>query len=264
LVNYGNRYYSPALGRFINRDPIEEAGGLNLYGFCGNDGINRFDVLGDSWLSKLWDHTVLSFSKHVAQNWDHGRQYVEMAAAIVASCFVGFEVAGWVEDEIIQSAFLSALDSSGSIFAAMDAAAAAGSSFSTAMISAVAGGAAGGFVSGVSLAAMSGQHLGQALQSGLKGAEYGAISGAITAGTGFLNKGPLATAKPDFTSWTPADTQDLVSVAGRGLEGAVTNELEHKNPSSGFWSGAFSCHRSLQNQPVAVTSKPATLRVHLE
>lgn len=46
LVYYGARYYSPSLGRFINRDPIEEAGGLNLYGFCGNDGVNGFDVGG--------------------------------------------------------------------------------------------------------------------------------------------------------------------------------------------------------------------------
>jgi RHS repeat-associated protein len=46
LVYYGLRYYSPAVGRFINRDPIEEAGGLNLYGFCGNDGVNRADILG--------------------------------------------------------------------------------------------------------------------------------------------------------------------------------------------------------------------------
>jgi hypothetical protein len=34
------------MGRFINRDPIEEAGGLNLYGFTGNDGVNRRDWLG--------------------------------------------------------------------------------------------------------------------------------------------------------------------------------------------------------------------------
>jgi RHS repeat-associated protein len=46
LVYYGMRYYSPTLGRFLNRDPIEEAGGLNLYAFCGNDGINRWDNLG--------------------------------------------------------------------------------------------------------------------------------------------------------------------------------------------------------------------------
>jgi len=46
FVYYGKRYYMPALGRFINRDPIEEAGGVNLYGFCGNDGVNGWDLLG--------------------------------------------------------------------------------------------------------------------------------------------------------------------------------------------------------------------------
>jgi len=40
------RYYNPTLGRFINKDPIEEAGGLSLFGFCGNDGINGSDLLG--------------------------------------------------------------------------------------------------------------------------------------------------------------------------------------------------------------------------
>jgi len=46
LVYYGHRYYSPSLGRFINRDPKEEDGGINLYGFCLNNPINRWDVLG--------------------------------------------------------------------------------------------------------------------------------------------------------------------------------------------------------------------------
>jgi len=46
LVNYGQRCYSPTLGRFINRDPVEESGGLNLYGFCGNNGISHWDYLG--------------------------------------------------------------------------------------------------------------------------------------------------------------------------------------------------------------------------
>jgi RHS repeat-associated protein len=43
---YGYRYYHPQTGRWINKDPIEEEGGLNLYGFVGNDGVNRRDVLG--------------------------------------------------------------------------------------------------------------------------------------------------------------------------------------------------------------------------
>ena len=43
---YGYRYYSPSLGRFINRDPIEEQGGINLYSFVGNNSINAWDYLG--------------------------------------------------------------------------------------------------------------------------------------------------------------------------------------------------------------------------
>ena len=46
LVYYGYRYYSPALGRWLSRDPIEEQGGLNLYAFVNNDPVNKWDVLG--------------------------------------------------------------------------------------------------------------------------------------------------------------------------------------------------------------------------
>ncbi|WP_339132906.1 MAG: RHS repeat-associated core domain-containing protein [Candidatus Electrothrix sp. GW3-4] len=46
LYYYGYRYYSPELGRWLSRDPIGEDGGLNLYGFVGNDGINGWDYLG--------------------------------------------------------------------------------------------------------------------------------------------------------------------------------------------------------------------------
>ena len=43
---YGYRYDCPALGRWLSRDPIGERGGLLLYGFVGNNGINRWDRLG--------------------------------------------------------------------------------------------------------------------------------------------------------------------------------------------------------------------------
>ena len=46
LYYYGYRYYDPATGRWPSRDPIEENGGLNLYGFVGNDGVNQWDTLG--------------------------------------------------------------------------------------------------------------------------------------------------------------------------------------------------------------------------
>ncbi len=43
---YGYRYYDSTDGRWLSRDPIEEEGGLNLYGFVGNDPVNRWDYLG--------------------------------------------------------------------------------------------------------------------------------------------------------------------------------------------------------------------------
>ena len=51
LYDYGFRFYSPGMGRFINRDPIEEAGGVNLYAMLGNDPVNDVDVYG---LSGSW------------------------------------------------------------------------------------------------------------------------------------------------------------------------------------------------------------------
>jgi RHS repeat-associated protein len=43
---YGYRYYDPVTGRWPSRDPIGERGGINLYGFVGNNGVNRIDLLG--------------------------------------------------------------------------------------------------------------------------------------------------------------------------------------------------------------------------
>jgi RHS repeat-associated protein len=46
VTDYGFRYYDPVTGRWPSRDPIEEFGGLNLYGMVGNDPINFWDILG--------------------------------------------------------------------------------------------------------------------------------------------------------------------------------------------------------------------------
>ena len=45
LVYYNYRHYSPSLGRWLSRDPIEEHGGFNLYAFCGNN-THNYDVRG--------------------------------------------------------------------------------------------------------------------------------------------------------------------------------------------------------------------------
>lgn len=40
-------YYSPDVGRWMTRDPLEEKGGLNLHAFCENDPVNKYDPLGE-------------------------------------------------------------------------------------------------------------------------------------------------------------------------------------------------------------------------
>ena len=53
IYYFGYRFYDPNLQRWLNRDPIGEVGGINLYQFVGNDPINDVDPLGlkyaESW-----------------------------------------------------------------------------------------------------------------------------------------------------------------------------------------------------------------------
>jgi RHS repeat-associated protein len=60
------RYYEPATGRFISRDPIGFDGGLNLYAYCDNDPVNMVDPdgLGGVWIGGVHlgdDHPWLVF-----------------------------------------------------------------------------------------------------------------------------------------------------------------------------------------------------------
>ena len=48
MIGYQRRFYSPVLGRWLNRDPIEEEGGDNLYAFCRNAPSAKFDMLGQN------------------------------------------------------------------------------------------------------------------------------------------------------------------------------------------------------------------------
>ena len=46
LYYYGYRFYEPNLQRWINRDPIEESGGQNLYRINNNNCIDNIDAFG--------------------------------------------------------------------------------------------------------------------------------------------------------------------------------------------------------------------------
>ena len=56
LIYLRNRYYDPAIGRFISEDPIKN--GLNWYIYCSNNPVNKIDPLG------LFDYNIrLSYSQ---------------------------------------------------------------------------------------------------------------------------------------------------------------------------------------------------------
>ena len=68
LVYYGRRYYSPGLGRFVNRDPIGEEGGMNLQAMALNNLVDGNDPLGMMGASKRtslrWYHKFKGGMKH--------------------------------------------------------------------------------------------------------------------------------------------------------------------------------------------------------
>ncbi|MDT9201221.1 RHS repeat-associated core domain-containing protein, partial [Limnospira sp. PMC 1042.18] len=65
---YGYRYYDPETGRWPNRDPIEEQGGYNLYGFVGNDGVNNFDYNGLYKVGLHKEMTAIAFAHAVSNS----------------------------------------------------------------------------------------------------------------------------------------------------------------------------------------------------
>jgi RHS repeat-associated protein len=77
LSYYGHRYYSSALGRWINEDPIEEEGGSNLYAFVGNNPVNGIDYLGAA-PKRSWKDVLSAMHKDLqakkpgkGKGWDH-------------------------------------------------------------------------------------------------------------------------------------------------------------------------------------------------
>ena len=46
LLLLTHRFYDPNTGRFLSRDPIGYAGGVNLYGYTGNNPVNETDPDG--------------------------------------------------------------------------------------------------------------------------------------------------------------------------------------------------------------------------
>ena len=62
LIYYNYRHLNPLDGRWISRDPIMEQGGWNLFAFVGNNGVNRWDYLGEFYKGTWYSAFKYSYS----------------------------------------------------------------------------------------------------------------------------------------------------------------------------------------------------------
>ncbi len=71
------RAYNPALGRWLSRDPIGEEGGLNLYGYVGNNPIILVDPTGEIWVEVVVGILVVAIIWIQVTNIPHPPLYTE-------------------------------------------------------------------------------------------------------------------------------------------------------------------------------------------
>ena len=84
LYYYKARMYSPQLGRFMQRDPLGYAAGLNLYAYAGGDPVNARDPSGlatkqvellvssSRWTEDLWIMKFVGFISNDDNNNNNG------------------------------------------------------------------------------------------------------------------------------------------------------------------------------------------------
>ena len=68
LLDYGHRYYDPVAGRWLSKDPIEEKGGVNLYGFLVNNSNDKIDLIGLSPGVFVKPNHITIFAGHGLEN----------------------------------------------------------------------------------------------------------------------------------------------------------------------------------------------------
>jgi hypothetical protein len=123
LVYYGYRYYSSEHGRWLNRDPVEELGGINIYVFIGNNGVGAVDKLGLTSRSNhvrlynpslgIESHTYWSTSENVPDSGgikvsiDYARAYATAGVGAGAGIVIGIQSLPFVGEAIDIAAITS-------------------------------------------------------------------------------------------------------------------------------------------------------------
>jgi RHS repeat-associated protein len=85
LLGAVGRFFDSITGRWINRDPMTETGGINLYGYVGNDPSNATDPMGlcgvfnvrstdipETIQSNVWSHNVIAGPGYEVRFYDQG------------------------------------------------------------------------------------------------------------------------------------------------------------------------------------------------
>jgi len=63
LYYFKNRYYSPAIGRFLQPDPVGYVDALNLYQYCANNPLDIVDPMGEAWVwIWIWVWITITFT----------------------------------------------------------------------------------------------------------------------------------------------------------------------------------------------------------
>lgn len=98
LVSYKRRFYRPEHGRWLNRDPIEEDGGENLYAFCWNSPVEFVDIDGLVSVKESMEILYDLFTG-VKPGQELGR--TEVSATVKTPCKCNEKSGGWSLDEAI-------------------------------------------------------------------------------------------------------------------------------------------------------------------
>jgi RHS repeat-associated protein len=95
LSYFGYRYYAPGMGRWVNRDPIGEGGGINLLSAVDNDPNNKIDSNGQFpiWIPIVFGYAMVEWCNAPAPG---DAQYTGWnTQAMQDAANVGSMAAGW-------------------------------------------------------------------------------------------------------------------------------------------------------------------------
>jgi RHS repeat-associated protein len=86
MYYYGYRFYDPATQRWLNRDPLEEAGGINTYEANANNPLNAYDPVGLDWKTALKFFNPISRKLKLRACKKEAEEWKDRCLARIPSC----------------------------------------------------------------------------------------------------------------------------------------------------------------------------------